>query len=93
MEVHPSVELCKAKELRAVQLSDCLKTFTTAESVTAYCPDCTKKNDGEYTEAQQEKTIWPYKLPPVLIITLKRFKTQGHYRQKLTSLVVLLLLF
>jgi len=86
-EVHRSVELCKAKELRAVQLSDCMKTFTTPESVTAYCPDCTKKNDGEYMESPQEKTICPYKLPPVLIITLKRFKNRGHYGQKLTNLV------
>lgn len=82
------MELCKAKELRAVQLSDCMKTFTTPESVTAYCPDCTKKNDGEYMESPQEKTICPYKLPPVLIITLKRFKNRGHYGQKLTNLVV-----
>ena len=88
MQVHCSVTARKEKELMPIQLEECMKTFTASETVTAYCGDCTKANNGEYTETEQEKKLAPWALPPVLVITLKRFKTTAHSRQKLTSLVV-----
>lgn len=86
-EMHDSIAECRAKESQPIRLSECIKTFTASETVTAYCPKCTKDHDGEYTETPQHKQLAPYKVPPVLVMQLKRFKTQGHMRQKLTTLV------
>eukprot|EP00658_Telonema_sp_P-2_P023026 TRINITY_DN19227_c0_g1_i1.p1 TRINITY_DN19227_c0_g1~~TRINITY_DN19227_c0_g1_i1.p1 ORF type:complete len:368 (+),score=58.22 TRINITY_DN19227_c0_g1_i1:171-1274(+) len=85
--VHPSLEARRSKELLPIHLNQCMKTSTSSETVTAFCPDCTKVNEGEYTETSQEKRISPYKLPPIMVIQLKRFKTSGHIRQKITNLV------
>eukprot|EP00656_Telonema_subtile_P057269 TRINITY_DN9385_c0_g1_i5.p1 TRINITY_DN9385_c0_g1~~TRINITY_DN9385_c0_g1_i5.p1 ORF type:complete len:264 (+),score=56.53 TRINITY_DN9385_c0_g1_i5:115-906(+) len=86
-EMHSSIEECRSKEAKPIHLSECIKTFTASETVTAYCPKCTKAKDGEYTETPQHKQLAPYKLPPVLVMQLKRFKTTGQRRQKLTTRV------
>ncbi len=44
------------------------------------CPQC-----RQYRDAEKKIDIW--KLPPVLIIHLKRFKYQGIWRDKITTLV------
>lgn len=65
-------------------LQKCLDLFLQAEKMSGEskwkCPQCKK-----YQEASKRIEIW--RLPPVLIIHLKRFKYQGVWRDKITTQV------
>ncbi|XP_035668964.1 ubiquitin carboxyl-terminal hydrolase 8-like [Branchiostoma floridae] len=64
------------------KLQDCVQTFTKPEKVSGsdkwYCSRC-----KTHREAVKKIEIW--KLPPFLLIHLKRFKYEGVWRQKLNT--------
>lgn len=65
-------------------LQDCLKLFSKEERLTDsnrfYCSHCKTHRD-----AIKKMQIW--KLPPILLVHLKRFKYDGRWREKLQTLV------
>lgn len=65
-------------------LQDCLKLFHKEERLTDgnrfYCRHCKTHRD-----AIKRMQIW--KLPPILLVHLKRFKYEGRWREKLQTLV------
>nr|XP_055030276.1 ubiquitin carboxyl-terminal hydrolase 8 isoform X2 [Misgurnus anguillicaudatus] len=65
-------------------LQDCLKLFSKEERLTDsnrfYCRRCKTHRD-----AIKKMQIW--KVPPILLIHLKRFKYDGRWREKLQTLV------
>ncbi|XP_065841629.1 ubiquitin carboxyl-terminal hydrolase 8-like [Oscarella lobularis] len=65
-------------------LAECLELFTAAEEVSGedkwLCSNCKK-----YRKARKKLDIW--KLPPILLIHLKRFSYKGLWRQKLETMV------
>ncbi|XP_059363007.1 ubiquitin carboxyl-terminal hydrolase 8-like isoform X2 [Carassius carassius] len=65
-------------------LQDCLKLFSKEERLTDsnrfYCRRCKTHRD-----AIKKMQIW--KLPPILLVHLKRFKYDGRWREKLQTLV------
>ncbi|XP_067275282.1 ubiquitin carboxyl-terminal hydrolase 8 [Pseudorasbora parva] len=65
-------------------LQDCLKLFSKEERLTDsnrfYCRHCKTHRD-----AIKKMQIW--KLPPILLVHLKRFKYDGRWREKLQTLV------
>lgn len=67
-----------------VTLEECIKFSIRPEKLDAdnswYCTDC-----KEHVEAT--KTYELYKLPEILIIHLKRFKSRGLWNEKLTTMV------
>ena len=69
---------------QALSLDDCLSHFQQNEKLdkanTWYCNVCKK-------HVQAWKMMQIYSLPQVLVIQLKRFRSNGHYRQKIDSLV------
>ncbi|CAG9325471.1 unnamed protein product [Blepharisma stoltei] len=83
---HPSVSSKgKAQEkFSSISISECFQMFRVAEELEKenawYCPICK-------VHVQATKQLEVYKVPPVLIIHLKRFKTHGFYREKLGAAV------
>ena len=69
---------------KKIQLTDCLKLFTTEEQLGEddpwYCPEC-----KEHRQAMKKFDIW--KLPKVLVIHLKRFSYNRYWRDKLDTMV------
>ncbi|KAJ1516421.1 Ubiquitin carboxyl-terminal hydrolase 15 [Coelomomyces lativittatus] len=69
-----------------LSLTDCFKQFSMLEQLThpndlVYCSTC-------QSHLAAEKKVDLFRLPPVLVITLKRFgSSDTYYRQKLTDLV------
>ncbi|KAM9480952.1 ubiquitin carboxyl-terminal hydrolase 8 isoform 1-T5 [Clarias gariepinus] len=65
-------------------LQECLKLFSKEEKLTdgdkVYCPHC--KAQREFTKKLE---IW--KLPPILLVHLKRFSYEGQWKQKLQTSV------
>ncbi|XP_057203712.1 ubiquitin carboxyl-terminal hydrolase 8 isoform X2 [Triplophysa rosa] len=65
-------------------LQDCLKLFSKEERLTDsnrfYCRHCKTHRD-----AIKKMQIW--KVPPILLVHLKRFKYDGRWREKLQTLV------
>ncbi|XP_026878583.2 ubiquitin carboxyl-terminal hydrolase 8 [Electrophorus electricus] len=65
-------------------LQDCLKLFSKEEKLTdnnkVYCPHC--KAQREFTKKLE---IW--KVPPILLVHLKRFWYEGRWKQKLQTSV------
>ncbi|CAG9326599.1 unnamed protein product [Blepharisma stoltei] len=63
-------------------LNDCLKEFTTKEELEKawFCPKCDKT-----VKAFKKFDIW--KVPPILVIHLKRFKLNGKEIQKIHNFV------
>jgi ubiquitin carboxyl-terminal hydrolase 8 len=62
-------------------LYDCLKLFSESENLQqVYCSKC-----GENRNSCRKIEIW--KLPPLLIITLNRFKYHGEWREKINTMV------
>lgn len=63
-----------------ISISDCFSAFSTSETLDKhnlwYCPTCK-------AHVQASKQLEIYRLPQILIIHLKRFRTIGHYREKL----------
>ena len=69
---------------RRCNLNECLELFLKPEEMTGEskwkCPKC-----KQYRNAIKKIDIW--KLPPLLIIHLKRFKYHGVWRDKITTMV------
>jgi len=69
---------------QGLQLTECLDLFTTTEKLGEndpwYCPDCKK-----HMRATKKFDLW--KLPPVLVIHLKRFSYNRSWRDKLDTFV------
>lgn len=68
-----------------ITLDDCLKEFTTEEKLTGderwYCPKC-----KEFRDATKKFDLW--KLPPILLVCLKRFEyTEYGRRNKIDKLI------
>ncbi|XP_063782063.1 ubiquitin carboxyl-terminal hydrolase 8 isoform X2 [Pseudophryne corroboree] len=65
-------------------LQDCLKSFSKEEKLTDnnrfYCSNCKSRRDS-----MKKIEIW--KLPPVLLVHLKRFSYEGRWKQKLQTCV------
>lgn len=85
IEDHESVNSSKlSQKKQSIQLSECLKLFTTTEQLGAddpwYCPACKK-----HQQATKKFDLWS--LPQVLIIHLKRFSYTRCLRDKLDVLI------
>ncbi|XP_072255207.1 ubiquitin carboxyl-terminal hydrolase 8 [Pyxicephalus adspersus] len=65
-------------------LQECLKSFSKEEKLTdnnrVYCSNCKTRRDST-------KKIEIWKLPPVLLVHLKRFSYEGRWKQKLQTYV------
>ncbi|XP_053321110.1 ubiquitin carboxyl-terminal hydrolase 8 [Spea bombifrons] len=65
-------------------LQDCLKSFSKEEKLTdnnrVYCSNCKTQRDSL-------KKIEIWKLPPILLVHLKRFSYEGRWKQKLQTYV------
>ncbi|XP_073509200.1 ubiquitin carboxyl-terminal hydrolase 8 [Phyllobates terribilis] len=65
-------------------LQDCLKSFSKEEKLTGnnrfFCSNCKTSRDST-------KKIEIWKLPPVLLVHLKRFSYEGRWKQKLQTCV------
>lgn len=75
--IHPSVDEGTKGQRRPIDLDHCLRAFTTEEELGAdelyYCGKCKK-----HQLAKKKLDIW--RLPPILIIHLKRFQfVNGHW--------------
>ncbi|TMW65897.1 hypothetical protein Poli38472_003662 [Pythium oligandrum] len=81
VESHSSVEKNEAIDKGPVPLKTCLDAFTSEEKISeGYCSSCRK-----HLEMTKKMEIW--RLPPVMVIHLKRFQYTQTYRRKLGSLV------
>jgi ubiquitin C-terminal hydrolase/Ca2+-binding EF-hand superfamily protein len=79
--IHPSLEDALRRESEPLSLERCMDTFTAEETIPdSYCSRC-----KELRDAKKKMDIW--RLPPVLIIHLKRFQYTSYSRRKLRNLV------
>ncbi|KAJ1451650.1 hypothetical protein M885DRAFT_446280, partial [Pelagophyceae sp. CCMP2097] len=76
-------------ERRGAFVRDCLAAVARAETVTAHSRAATAKNGGTYTETQFVRSVHVWAAPPILVLTLRRFKVIAATgaRYKLTNLV------
>lgn len=69
-------------EGKDITLEDCLDAFSAQEEIPeAYCSKC-----KEFRSSTKQMSVW--RLPPVMIIHLKRFQFTQHLRRKLRNMVV-----
>ncbi|CAL4132443.1 unnamed protein product, partial [Meganyctiphanes norvegica] len=68
---HSSVELMRRKHVEPIALSDCLEAFCSEETLEYSCDKCKK-----IQQAAKKLQIW--RLPPILIVHLKRFQFVGN---------------
>jgi ubiquitin C-terminal hydrolase len=81
IESHASVEKNEAIDKGPVPLRHCLDAFTSEEKISeGYCSSC-----RSHQEMTKKLEIW--RLPPVMVVHLKRFQYTQTYRRKLASLV------
>ncbi|KAG2517128.1 hypothetical protein JM18_007895 [Phytophthora kernoviae] len=81
VESHTSVAHNEAIDKGPVPLKHCLDAFTNEEKINeGYCSSCRM-----HQEMTKRLEIW--RLPPVMVVHLKRFQYTQTYRRKLTSLV------
>ncbi|CAH0480481.1 unnamed protein product [Peronospora belbahrii] len=81
IENHDSVARNEAIDKGPVPLKHCLDAFTSEEKISeGYCSSCRK-----HQEMTKKLEIW--RLPPVMVVHLKRFQYTQTYRRKLASLV------
>ncbi|CAK4376833.1 unnamed protein product [Aphanomyces euteiches] len=81
MDMHASVAKNESLDHGPVPLSHCLDAFTLEEKIPeTYCSSC-----REHQEMTKKLEIW--RLPPVMVIQLKRFQYTQTYRRKLATLV------
>jgi Ubiquitin carboxyl-terminal hydrolase len=72
----------KGVQAGAITLEDCLDAFAEEERIPeAYCSKC-----KDFRVQTKRMSLW--RLPPVIIIHLKRFQFTQHMRRKLRDLVV-----
>uniref|UniRef100_K3WZ92 ubiquitinyl hydrolase 1 n=1 Tax=Globisporangium ultimum (strain ATCC 200006 / CBS 805.95 / DAOM BR144) TaxID=431595 RepID=K3WZ92_GLOUD len=81
IESHSSVAKNEAIDKGPVPLKHCLDAFTSEEKISeGYCSSC-----RTHVEMTKKLEIW--RLPPVMVVHLKRFQYTQTYRRKLASLV------
>ncbi|RLN62516.1 hypothetical protein BBJ28_00015326, partial [Nothophytophthora sp. Chile5] len=81
VENHASVARNEAIDKGPVPLRHCLDAFTNEEKISeGYCSSCRM-----HQEMTKKLEIW--RLPPVMVVHLKRFQYTQTYRRKLASLV------
>ncbi|CAI5734046.1 unnamed protein product [Hyaloperonospora brassicae] len=81
IESHDSVARNEAIDKGPVPLKHCLDAFTSEEKISeGYCSSCRR-----HQEMTKKLEIW--RLPPVMVVHLKRFQYTQTYRRKLASLV------
>ncbi|KAK1935016.1 Ubiquitin carboxyl-terminal hydrolase 6 [Phytophthora citrophthora] len=81
VENHESVARNEAIDKGPVPLRHCLDAFTNEEKISeGYCSSC-----RQHQEMTKKLEIW--RLPPVMVVHLKRFQYTQTYRRKLASLV------
>ncbi|GAB5032349.1 ubiquitinspecific protease [Nannochloropsis oceanica] len=82
-EVHPSLRLHQKKALEGLSLQDCFDAYTTEEALSdeVYCSRCKVHQAG----TRRKEELW--RLPPCLIVHLKRFQYTQHTRRKLNARV------
>ncbi|TYZ61681.1 hypothetical protein PybrP1_005693 [[Pythium] brassicae (nom. inval.)] len=81
VEAHASVAKNEAIDKGPVPLKHCLDSFTSEEKISeGYCSSC-----REHVEMTKKLEIW--RLPPIMVVHLKRFQYTQTYRRKLGSLV------
>ncbi|KAJ8577065.1 hypothetical protein ON010_g2141 [Phytophthora cinnamomi] len=81
VENHDSVARNEAIDKGPVPLRHCLDAFTSEEKISeGYCSSC-----RQHQEMTKKLEIW--RLPPVMVVHLKRFQYTQTYRRKLGSLV------
>ncbi|OQS05088.1 ubiquitin-specific protease [Thraustotheca clavata] len=81
VEIHPSFEKNKAKVEAPLSIASCLEEFTAKEPMDeAYCGRC-----KTLSPSTKKMDLW--RLPPLLIIQLKRFQYTATSRKKLRQLV------
>ena len=79
--VHSSVVLSANTEDQALSLDKCLDMFAAEEKIEeAYCSKC-----KTHRHASLKTSFW--RLPPVLVVHLKRFSFSAYSRRKLHNLV------
>lgn len=81
---HASVErhLSCRFDGKDITLEECLDKFTKEEEIPdAYCSKC-----KDFCSSTKHMRIW--RLPPIMIIHLKRFQFTQHFRRKLRNMVV-----
>jgi len=81
----PSVARCRAEALSPTDLDECLRSFTKTETMDGdempYCSKC-----KEFCPTTKQLKLW--RLPPILIVHLKRFAEDARGRMhKIQSLV------
>ncbi|CAI5715670.1 unnamed protein product [Peronospora destructor] len=81
IENHDSIARNEAIDKGPVPLKHCLDAFTSEEKISeGYCSSCRR-----HQEMTKKLEIW--RLPPVMVVHLKRFQYTQTYRRKLGSLV------
>ncbi|KAG7389468.1 Ubiquitin carboxyl-terminal hydrolase 32 [Phytophthora pseudosyringae] len=81
VENHDSVARNEAIDKGPVPLKHCLDAFTSEEKISeGFCSSC-----RQHQEMTKKLEIW--RLPPVMVVHLKRFQYTQTYRRKLASLV------
>lgn len=81
VENHDSVARNEAIDKGPVPLKHCLDAFTSEEKISeGFCSSC-----KQHQEMTKKLEIW--RLPPVMVVHLKRFQYTQTYRRKLASLV------
>jgi hypothetical protein len=88
VQLHSSMqrrEESSGDALRGLSLKDCLRLFTTEETLGAndmwYCGGC-----KEHRQAHKKMDVW--KLPPIVVIHLKRFSYKSRYNREKIDLLV-----
>ncbi|KAK4322970.1 hypothetical protein Pmani_006294 [Petrolisthes manimaculis] len=77
---HASVEEMRRRHVEPIALSDCLEAFCSEETLEYSCDKCRKVQ-----QAAKKLQIW--RLPPILIVHLKRFQYVGNKWTKSQKIV------
>jgi len=85
--VHPSVAENKRLEEQPLSLSQCMAAFQRSETIESFCGGCSRTPDGDVELRDQIKSLNLWRVPPVLVIQLKRFQFNQYSKRKLNNLV------
>jgi len=88
---HPSVKSCAAELDRPLSLLRCLDVFSRPEALDgeSFCRSCSRPHEGsdDVTLRRFTKRLSLWRLPPVVVVQLKRFQHDRHSHRKLNNLV------
>jgi len=80
-QIHQSVKIHNDYENRSLSLEKCLDSFTCSEKIEeGFCSKCKKHQNTEL-----KTDVW--RVPPILILHLKRFQYTSYSRRKLHNIV------